>query len=387
MVTIPSQCWQVAAGDGDRHYADLCLEHGVILMGPSTCGDWKKVTNKKGQLITARGVLEDGGWSAKKIKNLETFVFSIAPDDLVILRIGKSEVHGVGIVRTPYEFNPLFSDVDGWNIAHTHRVEWIWKRTERKKSDEGNFKDALNFGDTTQRLDIKNPKTALLFEWIKSLPEPVGQPLPTLPRAGKEIESDEISRHLFDYGISFGSLSGLEAKIKDLCSLAQWYSEYQQPSESETVAHLVVPLLLALGWTPQRIALEFHQSGKGRADLALYANGNRSKYKPIVLIEAKKYKSSCMTAEPQVKSYSEKVEDVRRLVVTDGIRYGIFIRNVENKLFPKTPTAYLNLADLRDDYPIYGDCKGADEALLYLSAAWSHQFTHPSVQHKRDFEQ
>ena len=378
---IPDQCWQIAAGDGDRNYADICLNNEVILMGPSYTGFWTDIFLPGS--VTAREKLQNDKWSQKKLTNIETFISQVRIGDLVVLRIGKSEVYGVGIVKSSYEYNELFSDVDGWDIAHTHRVEWVWKRNESNFS-EGTFKDALNRGDTTQRLDPNNPKTKNLFSWIKTLPEPTEKIPVVLRSPGKSLSHAEISRHLFDYGMGSGSLSELESRIKDLCSLAAWYKKYQEPSESETVSHLVVPLLLALGWTPQRIALEFHQSGVGRADLALYANANRSEYEPIALVEAKKYMSSCMTAESQVRSYSEKMKYVRRLVVTDGIRYGIFVRQAKDAAFPSKPSAYLNLTDLRDDYPIYGDCKGADEALLYLSAAWSHRFNHPRVKREEN---
>lgn len=378
MAKIPDKCWQIAAGDGNRNYADICLNHNVVLMGPSHTGSWIDALSG----VDARANLQESGWSQRKLTNLETFMFSVAPDDLIVLRIGRSEVHGVGYVRTPYIFDPLFSDVDGWDIAHAHKVEWVWKRTERKIDNEGDFKNALNWGDTTQKLDPNNPKTAGLFEWIQTLPEPTGAIPVSSIKAGKQLKVDYITRHLFDYGMGSGSLSDIENKIKDLCSLAAWYKKYQAPSESETVTHLVVPLLLALGWTPQRIALEFHQAGKGRADIALYANGNRSKYEPICLIEAKKYDSSCLSAEGQIRVYAQELKYVRRLVVTDGIRYGFFVRQDGEDEFPKTPNAYLNLTDLRDNYPIYGDCKGADEALLYLSAVWGHKYSHPSVKPK-----
>ena len=85
-----------------------------------------------------------------------------------------------------------------------------------------------------------------------------------------------------------------------------------------------------------------------------------------------------MTAEDQVRSYTRPMSYVRRLIVTDGIRYDVFVRHDKESAFPETPTAYLNLEDLRDEYTVYGKCKGADEALLYMSAAWSHRFDHPA---------
>ena len=31
-----------------------------------------------------------------------------------------------------------------------------------------------------------------------------------------------------------------------------------------------------------------------------------------------------------------------------------------------------------------GDCRGADEALLYMSGMWSHRFDHPDISAKED---
>lgn len=374
MTAIPDNCWQVAAGDGDRNYADVCLRNGVILMGPSSAGPWRN--SYLSNYPPTAEILKKQGLHSRKITNLDQFVNRIAPGDLVVLRVGMTEVHGVGIVASGYEYNENFSDVDGWDIAHTHRVKWVWKRSKDNRH-EGDFRKLLNWGDTTQRLDSKSSKTKPLFDWIRTLPEP-SEDDPERLKEFKRLEISEISRHLFDYGMSSGSLSDLESRVRDLCSLAKWYKNYCKPSESETVAHLVIPLLLALGWSPQRIQLEFHQRNIGRADVALYANGNRDNYEPIGIIEAKKYGYSCMTAEEQVRTYARQMKYLRRLIVTDGIRYGIFVRHNNEESFPERPTAYLNLSDLRDCYPIYGNCKGADEAMLYLSSAWSHRFEHPS---------
>jgi hypothetical protein len=369
MTTIPERCWQIAAGDTNRNYADLCLRHDAIMTGPGYCGHWG------GRGCTDR--LRSDGWSSRKITNLELFCTSVKPGDLVVMRVGKSEVHGVGFVRSDYDHSDFFADVDGWDLNHFYRVEWVWKKPEGKAAI---FPDALNFGDTTQLL-IRSKKTEALIRWIEELPSPTGSPVSALPpMPGKNIGERQISEKLFDYGLGSHSISSLEKSIRDLVSLGKWYTAYAvMPSETETVAHLVVPLLTALGWTPQRLALEYYQPRLGRADIALYGNGNRKNYQPIAIIEAKKFEDSCLTAESQVRAYAENLQMVKRLVLTDGIRYGVFVSDGHSQRFPVHPTAYLNLRDLRDDYPIYGDCKGADAAILYLSADWRETFDHPAL--------
>src|SRR5260370_42567094 len=61
------------------------------------------------------------------------------------------------------------------------------------------------------------------------------------------------------------------------------------PSEHETVAYLVVPLLRALGWTPQRMAVEWNH-----VDVALFEQLPRSDKSLRVVAEAKKMDNSCL---------------------------------------------------------------------------------------------
>lgn len=75
---------------------------------------------------------------------------------------------------------------------------------------------------------------------------------------------------------------------------------------------------------------------------------------------------SCLTAVSQAQSYAEGKSACHRLIVTDGLRYGVYVRR---KLGNFQLYAYLNLARLRHDYPIYG-CHGAEDALLAMAPEW-----------------
>jgi len=361
------QIWQIAAGDTDRHYADMCLRFGIVVIGPGRYGHMTGTVN-------AVAEMRKEGISSRQITMLQQFAAEIKEGDIAVLRIGRSEVHGVGIIRGKYSWSPTLMDVDGWDICHYWPVEWVWKSDGKPKL----FQNALNFGNTLQRL-TQSPTTDALFSWLSELPESrEGYAISDLPPAGRPLSIDALCQPLYDYGISLNNLSGLKDCISQLQALAKWYGTYSnRPSEHETVTHLVVPLLLALGWTPQRIALEYHQTGIGRADVALYEYGNRQDEYLTAIVEAKKFGRSCLRAESQVRSYV--AEPINRLIVTDGIRYGIFCKD-ENNRFPDHPTAYLNLADPRDGYPIYGDnCAGADEALWLMNADWRHNLPKPGI--------
>ena len=359
--------WQMAAGDTDRNFADLCLKWGVIVLGPGTQGPMADPE--------ASGRYRHDGISARMVGMLRKFYDDIKAGDVVVLRIGLSEVHGVGVIIGEYGWHDAFLDVDGWDVCHFYHVHWIWKKSDESPAI---FKGALKFGDSLQSIS-QNEKTKALLDWMAGLVE-TDPPavMPPLPVSGRNLTIEELCQPLYDYGIGLSNLAELKDCILELQALARWYKKYSSnPSEHETVTHLIVPLLRALGWTPQRIALEYHQSGKGRADIALYSYGNRQNQYLTAIVEAKKFEKSCLRAEAQVRSYAAKHTD--RLIVTDGIRYGVFVQGSEG-LFPETPSAYLNLTKFLDGYKVYGDsCAGADQALLIMSADWRPGLPKPSL--------
>ena len=183
----------------------------------------------------------------------------------------------------------------------------------------------------------------------------------------------KMSEFLYDQGVSANSIDALVARMSDLIRIATWYERTgETPSEHETVAYLAIPLLRALGWTPQRMAVEWN-----RIDIALFGKMPREDKNLVITVEAKRRNNSCLSAQSQAGDYAEKDgrEQCTRLIVTDGIRYGVFIRNKNNDdPFQKRPLAYLNLGRLIDSYPILGmgqRCFGAKEALLIMAADWN----------------
>lgn len=338
--------WQHAAGDNDRDYVDLCLRWSVLLNGPGHLGRWPD----------CRDALRNEGWSPRKITGLQRFCEGVCEGDIVVLRMGTNIVHAVGEVVGGYEWCDAFGDVDGWKLQHVRRVRWRWIGPRRFDTY------ALKLGDTTQLLS-----EGLVRDWLISL-EPnqtFVDVLPALPylAGGREISYAQISEFLFDHGVASSSISRLMDEIGELTRIARWYgrAEGKHPSEHETVAYLVVPLLRALGWTPQRMGIEWNY-----LDAALFESLPRNDETLQVVVEAKKMNNSCLSAKGQAAGYAEKRPGCRRLIVTDGIRYGVYVKGEDGdfELY-----AYLNLSRLRDEYPIYS-CHGAEEALLAMSPDW-----------------
>lgn len=338
--------WQHAAGDNDRNYVDLCLRWGVILNGPGHLGPWPD----------CRLPLHEEGWSAKKLSDLRRFCEDMLEGDIVVLRLGTNIVPAVGVVVSGYEWCDAFGDVDGWVLQHVRRVRWHWIGPRTFETY------ALKLGDTTQRLN-----DGAVRAWLESL-EPnqsLHAELPTLPRDNdvREIDFARISEFLFDHGVASASITRLMDEIGELTRIARWYgrADGKHPSEHETVAYLVVPLLRALGWTPQRMGIEWSY-----LDVALFDSLPRDDDSLQVVVEAKKMDNACLAAKAQAAGYAVTRTACRRVIVTDGIRYGVYVKadSGEFELY-----AYLNLSRLRDAYPVYA-CHGAEEALQAMSPDW-----------------
>ena len=143
--------WQHAAGDGDRNYAAICLKWDVILNGPGYAGKWPDCAQK----------LREGTCPSRKVTDLSRFAEDIKDGDVVVLRLGTSQVLGAGIVVGKYEWLDIFGDVDGWDLQHVRRVKWLWNRLDDPKTFPIY---TLKQGDTTQSLDSKE-----VMGWLESL--------------------------------------------------------------------------------------------------------------------------------------------------------------------------------------------------------------------------
>jgi len=182
--------------------------------------------------------------------------------------------------------------------------------------------------------------------------------LPTVKK--RSIPFESVSDYLFDNGVSSASIETLSTEIDELVRIAKWYQKFNNPSEFETVAYLAVSLLRALGWTPQKMAIEWN-----KVDIALFSNLPRKDDNLSVAVEAKKKGNSCLTAISQAQRYAEGKQKCMRPIVTDGLRYGIYLKNDESFYL----YAYFNITDLKESYPIY-DCHGVKEALRAMTPEW-----------------
>jgi hypothetical protein len=338
--------WQQACGDTDRNYSNICLKWDVILNGPGYAGKYPKCNE----------ILKNHGWTSRKRTDIWRFAEQMKEGDIVVLRLGTKTILGVGEIVGDYEWLECFGDVDGWDLQHVRRVRWLWNGLKKPKY----FKTyALKQGDTTQVMTSEVVK-----KWLTDLEIPIekfGRAIPNLPEEGKVINQNQIAEYLFAQGISSNSIEILTREFDELRRIAKWYlSSKETPSEFETVSYLVVPILRALGWTPQKMAVEWN-----KVDVALFDELPRKDKNLSVVVEAKKKGNSCLSAKGQAQGYAQGKGNCKRLIVTDGLRYGTYTKEGnEYKL-----KAYFNLTDLRESYPIY-ECLGIKEALRIMTPEW-----------------
>lgn len=352
--------WQVAAGDSsERAYPDLLLKWDIVAIGPGRYGRWPE----------SREECRDERGDAQ-VRISERFASEMAVGDIVVLRLGKNAVYGVGTLESDYLWLDDMGDVDGWDLQHCRRVRWLWRYDagDGKKTFPDN---TLRWGDTVQQAT-----TPVLTRWIEEIQ--VGRkalnrslvPLPDTCVDGqrlKPVTSEEISEYLFDRGIAADNIDALTSRMTDLVRIASWYARTAfQPAERETVAYLIVPLLRSLGWTPQRMAIEWN-----RIDIALFNALPRSDENLIAAVEAKKRGRTCLTSSTQVFGYASQPGRGKclRAISTEGLLYSVFRRNAKNP-FKGTPESYLNLTRMVSEYPLLG-CAGAKEALLMMASDWS----------------
>lgn len=342
--------WQVAAGDNDRNNVEICLKWGVILNGPGNYGDWIKDKIK----------YDVPELSSKKKADLKRFCEDISVGDIIALHVGTSNCYGVGIVDDKYQWEEAFGEVDLWDIQHVRRIKWIWKNL---KNPEVFPTYTFNLGDTTQRLEQKMLQSSKLSNWVKMFNSSTKFALPALPKISSKIDLSEIINFLEKNGHA-KTANQLENAMAILVPIASKYNELElDPSEAETVTYLAVPFLRALGWTHERMAIEWNN-----IDIALFSKSSQADEKSprtnenlAVIIEAKRRGISCFSAKPQAEKYATQYKNCKKLIVTDGIQFGVYEKN--NDQFELT--AYLDITRLIKFCTIY-DCNGACEAILAI---------------------
>ena len=252
------------------------------------------------------------------------FASEVQAGDVVLLRTGLATIAAVGLVAGDYLYVNACDDVNGWDLQHARRVRWYCLPTEHQ------FASAV-FGANPPRCSrVWTEEVVDFAERFLTSPPTHWQtaPLPELPL--EEPPLDQVP----------DALQGIVAQVADLVPLLQDGQAFgEHPSEDELIAHFVVPFLRALGWPPERIAVQWRH-----IDVAVFRALPRTPENCHLVIEAKRLGAGVEGALDQARGYVEALALPlpRDVVVTDGIRYRMYAGECDFM-----PVAYANLARLK----------------------------------------
>ena len=260
--------WQVSAGPSDRSYADRLLDHGVALIGPGDTGPWR----------SERSDDELGGGFVRR------FVTELRTGDVLLLRSGISAVCAVGLVASEYQYLTQFDDVNGWDLQHGRRVRWC------PLPELYDFGEPV-FGANPPRLSRVQAADIVEYAHRFVRSPPTDWQTRTLAELPVEEPRIEAPPH---------ELREIVAQVQDLLRLywnAQAFGE--RPTEGELVAHCVIPLLRALGWPVERIAVEWRS-----IDVCVFSKLPRVPQHCHFLVEAKRLGAGVEGALGQAIGYA-----------------------------------------------------------------------------------
>lgn len=320
--------WQIAAGSVGRDYTADFLKFGMAFVG----GD----------------------------SHCKTMA-SVQVGDCVLLKRGRSELVAAGRVVARNgahrgENDKLWlRDFDGWDLRAWCYVDW---HVPAQPIAVTGFTR-----HTIQQARIPE----LIAEAEKLLRGPVSPHEPE-PEPCNPISDEQMVEFLIGQGLRITNAEDLTATLSRIRRLVNYYygheAGWEEVREHETRTFLIVPLLLALGWSEQAIKIE-HPVPGGRVDLALFPKPFKDKSsKPIALIETKGFTQGLSFAPAQARRYAESFPECQTLFVSNGYCYKAYERGPDG--FPKSPSAYLNLRSPSDRYPIDPTIPGALKVLQLL---------------------
>jgi len=330
--------WQVAAGDGERDYSGVFIRFGVMLVGPGNPGDYfeKKDTYKKHR------------WGSP----VKAFAEQVRDGDVVVLKRPSKkqwQVLAVGKVKGEYQYLPIFDDVEGWDLQHCRIVEWFLHKDKKVISGlaRGTFSKIWKPAVTEQ---IKQALDS-------------GKPISSqsLPEVAAKLSDEDLISHLINNGLRPKDAEDLAQTIARIRRLVRWYWSYGADiKEHETRAFLILPLLFALGWSEQKIKIEWKAT-----DIAFFEklySRKRNLNNCIMILESKRFWGGLTYAKRQAEKYAKNFPNCRHLIVSDGCVYKLFKRDDDEWIYD----AYLNILKPRARHPYEEKISGAQDVFLSL---------------------
>jgi hypothetical protein len=354
---LSPQVWQIACGEKGRRYQRLFLDHDVMFLGPGRFGGYSASLYDANPEAKAEG---EG-----KITYIRQFATEVEPGDIVLLRSGYN-VLSIGLVDSNYFHSTAFDDVYGWDLEHCRRVIWQRQHDDELQRIQANvdlFEDRKQIPTFTR---VNHPKNLDPIRHL--LPQVAKRPLQALPECPPPpLTPEQLSDALFREGLSYDACLHMERTIRKLRGLLEWYGEERspgRPTEHEVVAHMILPLLLALGWSEQLLAVEWR-----KIDLAVFTHAPTVPLSCGLVCEAKGMDNPLQDVVEQAIGYCEKhqLANCSKILVGDGGYFSLYRRR-DGKWEPE-PSGYISLRKLRRHYLLP---KGADAVKTLMALTPAH---------------
>lgn len=356
-----TQVWQIAAGETGRDYTKLFLDYDVMFMGPGNPGSYDK---------QVYDVLIEKGVVRKSIATqIRRFCTEIKDNDIVLLRLG-AQAKAIGLIKPVkptamrgYFWEPTFEDVFGWDLQHARRVVWQHHLTDDLQKIQKNRGLFYHRGSTFSK--VHKRLEGQLQDLFKQCKCRDFKPLPSLP---KPLMLEELGTELFSRGLPNEDVDKFILAIQRQRRLAKWYRENRtqskKPAEHEVVAHMILPFMLALGWSEQLLAVEWN-----RIDLAAFSCTPRKKENVCLLCEAKEYGHGLQNTFPQAAGYAKKLklDNCKKILLTDGARLYLYQRQKDNN-WNENPVGYLNIDKIRTNHIVPSGTNGIDTIMALTPA-------------------
>jgi hypothetical protein len=349
---MAGKAWQIASGAWGRNYADTFLDYDVMLMGPGDPGPFDE--SIYGDLVASKAQTRE------RIGSLAAFCRTAQDGDYVLLRQAHRVVALGVIANNDYRHCNAFDDVSGWDIQHTRRVIWqdhLCAEIDRIQQAGALFEDRKQIPTFTR---VNDPK--VLNRVSHLFPKVKRRSLLKLPPDPEpELSLEAFGEALFTKGLSNDAVDKVLSAFRRQRRLTQWYADKKSagrvPSEHEVIAHLVLPMLLALGWSEQLLAVEWQ-----KIDLAAFCDAPTKADTCVLVCEAKAPGAGLAEDLKQPTGYIKKhgLSRCQRILLTEGTRFYLYSKDDSGEW---KPTGYFNTGKLRLKHVIHSGTNPIDSIL------------------------